>query len=494
MSQHGEQSTRLGLNEVLGQIQSAKGKVYKDSKSQERYCEVPTNAITKWSIAIKEAADQFSDLDEVKSELNTARKTLTDMAEAGRARERRYAEVKHKFDTNQRIFDSAAKNAEKEVNGLKEQRDNAIKAAKEAEMDKQASLAALKAAQDQINSPESRYDPDVAVQLRNEIAGLKSDVKAAQDQLAHQRASETDANKRLDQAHKELAKKRKDMEEHKIELARLRREAMASKTGVVELFDHEDLDEDTLRLRLGKKAYDKLLHVLNLPASDVRGRVGKFIGFFATAGETLDVKMKGMINVMTKALDLLKTEGKTFIAVVGPWVNSLLKDIVSLQLKTVKFYRLDLEARVSVIKLTVPRGTLKEKVKASNDVSTSDKSWREVAAERRERVKDLLSHFKLSAAARYASAKRMFVNAWASVKTKSKIYKDNTVFGFRVGRTLVKNASRDIYGHAKTVVKNTWALVKLMFVAKRESKGKGVSIEDASEFEIEMRDESLPLD
>jgi len=32
------------------------------------------------------------------------------------------------------------------------------------------------------------------------------------------------------------------------------------------------------------------------------------------------------------------------------------------------------------------------------------------------------------------------------------------------------------------------------FLGTGESKGQGVCIEDASEFEIEMRDESLPLD
>jgi hypothetical protein len=284
---------------------------------------------------------------------------------------------------------------------------------------KNATIIEVAAAEARLKSAAAKYDPEEAKKLTVALEGFKADRVLLDQQLASNQATLRAQNIKLDELSKANAALVHAIEQAKIEKLELQRQASSVRKGIAKAFSEDQVDWPKVKELLGEATMKKLEAWVQVPAHNVRDSISKGIGFFTKASNTFDKAYKGFVVVLKKALEVLKTTGSTYIASIATWVNMILKDAVMIDLKTAKFYRLDLEARIASVKASNPLASIKEKARVANGASPpeNDRSWRDVWNESRTRLRLAMDSFTKRAKATSAATTKFIYKQWRKVKS-----------------------------------------------------------------------------
>lgn len=401
MSAKATTTPKPDLNEVLKSIQSALSTVYKDSEGKP-YCALGTSRLHNWVVAVESAIASEGATEELRAALLATRGQLSTLSGAVAAKDKRISNLQ-----------AAVQVAGAELTTFKKDHDVMIKDARaalatykaEAE-DAQKSLAATSAAlveaEKALKSPAAKFDPTTASELAEEVRGLMKDKEFAHNQYAQARAHTAAANKDLDKALKENAALETKVQNAKAELAIFRKQMAAAKASNVDAFTIDDIDMEKLELAFGKSGVEKLKLVLDTGAWDVRGRIQKLTGFFHVIAMKVAKKYSQFGDILKHALEILRNGSGAWVAILAPWVNDLLKDIVLLRVQPAKTYRLELQKRIEAVKCLPDSSSYSQKKAAAPP--SSRPTWREVAADRVVRAKSLTTRV-------LGSCKRLAVRA-----------------------------------------------------------------------------------
>jgi len=425
MSTIDSEDTRVDLNEVLTSIEDAMRTTYKDSNGRA-YAPVSTGRLRRWMVALAAATQHESDKHLLEA-YNAAKASVTQLMEAAEAREELVARLKKEIEAKEMAYKQVKTKQTAVIDDLTKQRDAAQASLQEASEAKVASVKALQSAEAKLKSVEAKYDPDTSKDLATAARGLRQDIADAQDMIASSKATISKLNVELDTERKKVAAKDHELRSAKAELSEFTKKLDAAKHSNFDLFKKEDLNRQELELALGPKAFAKLLEVLAIEPWDVRGRVQRLQGYFSVFSRATRSKFTAMIALLKEALDLLRDRSFKWSVILAPWVNSIIKDIVTFELKSVKTYRLELETRVKALG-DVPSGAsfLEHKKASPQD---SRESWAKVAKDRVNATNSLLVRFTQRAAERWAALKKI-AGHWTSAvaRTNAKIWR-----GLRIG-------------------------------------------------------------
>jgi len=391
MTTIGDQSN-VDLNEVLKQIQQATASQYKDADGKP-YTHVSIQKLRHWFLSLEQAKTSASGVWEIEKALTEAKDQVQLLMKAAESKDLRLQELRDLVANAEKALKSTVAEHASSIAKLKQSRDHAISQHKEAQAASTATAKALAEARAALKDPKAKFVPEEAVKLAREVKDLETDLADANAMIAAANADKAKFCTQLDQTHKLVAAKTRELDETKAELSAFTKRLAAARLGNAELFNLEDIDYERLKVVFGEQGLAKLRLVLGVETWDVRGRIQKLTGFFAATGRTLAAKMQAFVKLMTHALDVLKTSSTVWTAVLAPWVNTLIKDIVMLELKPVAVYRIDLETKIKAVKAAGPAAGFKIKLAAASGTSKG-LTWAEVAKARRERVSHLLKGLK----------------------------------------------------------------------------------------------------
>jgi len=380
---------KVDLTEVLNSIRTATSQQYKD-KDGVPYSTVPIKRLKGWLLDLESFCAMSNDKDATSMALQEARDQVTALMHAAAGRESRMAELEDLVRANDKARAAAAAEQAKSIAALRAKIASETVERAELEKTKAETIKALAAAEKARAQPEAKYSPDTASALTKEVHGLKDDLRACDERLARTRAALSASNVALDSAHKIVAAKTKALEEAKAEQAIFVKQLAAARLGNVDLFLEEDVDYAKLELVFGATGVAKLKKVLAIQSWDVRGRIQALTGFFANATKASQTRFAAFVKMLNYALDVLKTSTTTWVAILAPWVNVILKDIVMFELKPVSVYRTDLKAKIDAVKAIGPGASAGAKLHKAG-ATTARPEWSSVARQRRDRVYSLVA-------------------------------------------------------------------------------------------------------
>jgi len=263
----------------------------------------------------------------------------------------------------------------------------------------------------QLKQPENLFEPESARVLHKEIKGLQDDIRLANDLKASNTATLAITRSDLDKAYKELASHKKELEAAQTDAANFKRQLGAARSGVHELFTKDEINMELLESTFGKKGIEKLQQVLSVPVFDARGRISKLTGFVTVVSKGAHKVLSPLLEILEKAFKLIKEQGTSWVAILAPWVNIIVKDIVTLDVQEMKIYRFDLENRIKHAGLQPRSSSINEKIApevANGSKRTKRKSWKFILNSRLERAKLAFSSARGSMALFSASVANSF--------------------------------------------------------------------------------------
>jgi len=247
--------------------------------------------------------------------------------------------------------------------------------------------------QEKLKSPEARFDPDAAKAMHTEVKGLQSDIAQAADEIAESRAELSSVRAELDKTHKETAAFKRKFEDAQAEASNFKKQLAAASALNVDSFNVEDLDFEELEAMFGQRGIAKLREVLAVPNFDVRGRLQRLQGFFSVITQSTWKSLKPFLQLIETALEKLRGSGSKWVAVLAPWVNMLLKDLVLMDMKDLKHYRSDLQLRIDTVLKADPSASLKEKLRTQ---PVDKRTWKSTLKTRQQRFYTAWNHAKAS--------------------------------------------------------------------------------------------------
>lgn len=375
---------KVDLNEVLNQVEEATRMTFKDNEGNS-YSSVFTKDLRKWSVAIHEATKDLQGSGVAEKALLAAKDDITQLMKDSEKKDFKIRELKDLVANAEKAAENQRKERKKEIAKANEEVIFLQSQLTDAELSKAATAKALKDAEASLKSPEAKFIPEEAQALHEEVKNLRSELLTANDMIAQAKVGLRKANVDLDILRKEAASKDALVIEAKTQLSTFKKQIEAAKVAGVSEIDLNDIDHDRLLVAFGSKGVEKLKAVLDIPSFDVRGRVQKLMGFFATISKTVSKTFGAMSKVLEHALDILKARTTTWTAILLPWVNGLVKDMVFMKLKSAKEYRLELERITTSVKARLPSAPLKEKLQAGKKAATGN-SWKEDAMEARKKA------------------------------------------------------------------------------------------------------------
>jgi len=422
-------NSKVDLTEVLNSIRTAAAQQYKD-KDGVPYCTVPIKRLKGWLLDLESFCALSNDKDATSRALQEARDSVTALMHAAAGRESRMAELEDVIAANDKARALAAAEQAKSIAALKAKIATETVNRTELEKSKAETIKAIAAAERARSSPEAKFSPDTASALAKELGGLKNDLKECDARLAQTRAALGASNVALDSAHKIVAAKTRALEEAKAEKAIFVKQLAAARLGNVDLFLEEDVDYAKLELVFGATGVAKLKKVLSIQSWDVRGRIQALTGFFANASKSSQTRFAAFVKMLNYALDVLKTSASTWVAILAPWVNVILKDVVMFELKPVAVYRTDLKAKIDAVKALGP-GTSTGLKLYKSERTASRPAWGDVARARRDRVYSLVRRAALKSK---ALASAVSATLSAAVTTARGALKSAGLFAKRMSR------------------------------------------------------------
>jgi hypothetical protein len=228
--------------------------------------------------------------------------------------------------------------------------------------------------------------------MQEEISALRGDLTHANEISAREKAEISALNKQIDSALKLKASYKQQLDDVKVEFSTYKKQIAASRNLNVEMFNIDEVSFDDLVVKFGTHGVEKLKKVLGTQTYDVRGRISALTGFFHVVGSKTQTTLKPMVGVLRHALDIIKNGSTTLLAVLAPWVNLIVKDIVCLQIKGPSFYRTDLEMRIKQVKALPFATPAAEKIAAAKN--PTEPGWRERLRTRAKELKEKTSWFK----------------------------------------------------------------------------------------------------
>lgn len=463
------------LNEMQQSINDAMRHTWK-SKEGHTYTSVPVRRMRSWLFHLESATKDSELLDETKLLLAESKDQVIELLAASEAHTRKVKSLEADVATAQ----AAADKSRKANMALLNERDTALRAAtaaKEAAAEaKVATAKALKEAEVALKQPAAKFDPDSASALQGELVGLRQDLALADDEIARAKSAERECNVEIDRLHKANAALDRSVKDAQKELTSHMSAVKGTSRDVYELFEADEINVDTLKLAFGERAFERLQEAILKGPFDPKGRIGRLQSFFSMIGNSIHKEYKAYMKLLQRTFDEFKSTSANWVAIIGPWVNSLLKDIVMMDIKSILYYRTDLEVRMQSVKLLPPTATLSEKVGESNKAGAGSASWEEVAAHRRaeagrhiQNMKQALKDFGLAVKASAVAMKEKFVN-WCKPHVAT-MRKQVRLFGW-------------FLNYAKKVI--TWPLVACWQLARTaeeappaDDKGKGILLFDA---------------
>lgn len=440
-------SVKEDLNEVLESIHNASRRQYKDEDGVP-YCSVTIKKLRHWYLALETAIKESSDAKTLSAALVDAQTEVKGLMEAAKATELKNTELRDLVANAEKEKAAILKTHSTMLKKLKD--DLAATQRHDAEIRKAKldTAVALQKANYELSSPTAKFDPDTAAKLSAEARKLQEDLHTANEQIALNRATQASLNKEIDALHKQVAAKEKLVEEAKANNAKFVRQLAAARSGNVDNFDPDELDYEKLKIMFGEAGLAKLRAVLEVGSWDVRGRIQRLTGFFSTIAKTTSKQYHSFAKLVTHALEVLKTSSSVWSAVLAPWVNSLLKDIVLLDIKPVQFYRLDLEAKIAAVKALPATVTQRERLAAASGTSKS-LSWANVARKNSERASHLADKMAAKAKATWAYLRSL------SFIVRNKITRGAAYIGFKIKQAwsavcLAASMVGVLYGSGKT--------------------------------------------
>ncbi|AZT88653.1 hypothetical protein GtFV1_gp2 [Gaeumannomyces tritici fusarivirus 1] len=421
--------TGMSLSEAYKVLDKAQKESFKNRKN-EVLCEISHSKVVAAHAAIYDALKEAEANSTLQADLQ---KALDDVKLA-----RQWCEH-YKRDLNTAVEaekaavlakEEADKKYSGELKALKESIEHHKKENLDLLKSKNATIIEVAAAEARLKSAAAKFDPEEAKKLTVALEGYKADRVLLDQQLASNQATLRAQNIKLDELSKANAALVHAIEAAKIEKLELQRQASSVRKGIAKAFSEDQVDWPKVKELLGEATMKKLEAWVQVPAHNVRDSISKGIGFFTKASNTFDKAYKGFVVVLKKALEVLKTTGSTYVACIATWVNMILKDAVMIDLKTAKFYRLDLEARLASVKASNPLASVKQKAAIANQASTNEKerSWRDVWAESRSRLRLALDSFNKRAKATAAASGKFIYKQWQKVKGATRRL-HNFVFG-----------------------------------------------------------------
>jgi len=381
-------NSRVDLTEVLNSIRTAASQQYKD-KDGVPYSTVPIKRLKGWLLDLESFCAMSNDKDATSHALQEARDSVTALMHAAAGRDSRMAELEDIIAANDKARAQTASEQAKSIAALKSKIASETILRAELEASKADTIKAIAAAERARSAPEAKFSPDTASALAKELGDLKSDLKECDARLAQTRAALGASNVALDSAHKIVAAKTRALEEAKAERAIFVKQLAAARLGNVDLFLEEDVDYAKLELVFGASGLAKLKKVLSIQSWDVRGRIQALTGFFANASKSSQTRFAAFVKMLNYALDVLKTSTSTWVAILAPWVNVILKDVIMFELKPVAVYRTDLKAKIDAVRALGPSASTGVKLQKSES-TVKRSTWGDVARARRDRVYSLV--------------------------------------------------------------------------------------------------------
>nr|UBK24764.1 hypothetical protein [Nigrospora sphaerica fusarivirus 1] len=342
---------------------------------------------------------------------------LTELTGSAEAHKAKVAELEKKLTAQQNDYNKAIAHNVKTVNELQSLLAERKAKLVESEAAKTETIAALKAAEAQLLQPEAKFLPEKAKLMQEEIAALRGDLAHANDISAKEKAEISALNKQIDSALKLKASYKQQLDDVKIEFSTYKKQVAASRNLNVELFNVDEVSFDDLVVKFGDHGVQKLRKVLEIETFDVRGRISALTGFFHVVGAKTQATLKPMVGILRHALDILKNGSSTLIAVLAPWVNLIVKDIVCLQIKGPSFYRTDLEMRIKQVKALPFAAPAAEKIAATQN--PTEPGWRERLRSRAKDLKEKTSWFKTKIDQLFSTTIGVGVRAFGRIKGAS---------------------------------------------------------------------------
>ena len=405
--------SRLDLDEVLKGIEAATQRQYKD-KDGRHYTDISVRKLRSWHERLTLAIQQADDNQLFVGELEKYKGMLTELTGAVDAHKAHVAELEKKLATQQNDYNKAIAHNVKTVNELQSLLAERKARLVESEAAKIETIAALKAAEAQLQQPEAKFLPEKAKLMQEEISALRGDLAHANELSGKEKVEISALNKQIDSALKLKASYKQQLDDAKIELSTYKKQIAASRNLNVELFNIDEVSFDDLVVKFGTHGVEKLRKVLDIQTFDVRGRISALTGFFHVVGARTQATLKPMVGILRHALDILKNGSSTLIAVLAPWVNLIVKDIVCLQIKGPSFYRTDLEMRVKQVKALPFTAPAAEKIAATQN--PTEPGWRERLRSRAEDLKTKTAWFKTKMDEVFSTTIGIMVRAFGKIK------------------------------------------------------------------------------
>jgi len=410
--------TRLDLDEVLKGIDAATQRQYKD-KDGRHYTDISIRKLRSWHDKLTEATQSAENNEFFIGELAKYKDMLTDLTTAADAHQNRVKHLEQKMSDQTKDYNKAIAHNVKTVNELQSLLAKKKAQLIEADAAKTETIAALKAAEAMLEQPEAKFLPEKAKLMQEEISALRADLKHANDISAFEKAEISSLNKQIDSVSKTKAGYKKQLDDAVAELSTYKKQVAASRNLNVEMFNIEEVSFDDLVTKFGTAGVDKLRKVLDIQTFDVRGRISALTGFFHVVGDRVTTRFKPMVGILRHALDILKNGTGTLVAVLAPWVNLIVKDIVCLQIKGPRFYRTDLEMRIKQVKAIPFAATPTAKLAAAQN--PAEHSWKERLRSRAKDMRAKIDWFKEKMASIFHITSRYAGIALGRVKTASSV-------------------------------------------------------------------------
>lgn len=408
-----------GLSEILAGIEACSKRVYRDSDGNV-LTDVKIDLLTKWAAALMDFKADASNPDVMKKQIEEAYEKVNSLSEAH-----------ERFNAERTSLQKAVKEAEKRSKELEAENAELIAHHKvrlaeakadlaEAQQSKVESAKALAEAERALKRPAGIYDPDEASELGAEIKALREDIIQADKIVAAAKAVVSSSSKELDVLHKAVAERKLDLTTARSKKAKLEAKVIGASKEIIDDFKHGDIDFTAIKVAFGSAGLAKLREVLDTEAADTKGRIARLVRFFDAWSSYGAARAKHYVGLVKHAYDIGITTSSTWSAVVGPWINGIIKDICTLKLRTASMYRHELNVRVAGVLPAPKADPIAKKVQTSNAaVAQAEKAgalpearptWSQVAKNHREKTESLLTRLNNKVKSMFSSMKTRAAN------------------------------------------------------------------------------------
>jgi uncharacterized coiled-coil DUF342 family protein len=328
------------LVEILEEIKEASKLSF--SKDGRTYAKVSPRKLAAWHKLLDDYTDEDAE------EIKTLRVQVAELEKAVTAYDDRLAELRQEKEK----ASSALALLEKNVGKGAETLTKSIEVMKAELADSKSALAdtnaQIQALTFKKSTPEAKYDPAVATALQELNEKLELSQKDLQVSIAEIQASIEATRKEAGQKSNQIGKLRKASQSASEELVKFMRAAQFATAALTEkAFDPASFD--TLLAIYGRPAAERLRDLSKTTQLDVQERLGIIKKAAVSFKGSLKSFGHGLAQLVSAAFSALRKGTKAVVLKLTPWVNDLVKDIMSVRLKSLKEYRASLEAAVGDI-------------------------------------------------------------------------------------------------------------------------------------------------